>query len=164
MSTPEDSVHPDKLCDTAVDNSFALENTLSLATLEFWLSSKLAVFLALYAYSPFTIKGKLACHHCLRWGSVSGCLRKNIRIRSRFDGRYWWPQALEMVSFSPFMLCPLHRRMVFVLEGILTEVISLIAYLLAPTWSFKAKLVRFHKNVNMARLPTVDCTTHRGRA
>ncbi|KAI6030557.1 hypothetical protein F5J12DRAFT_924937 [Pisolithus orientalis] len=75
---------------------------------------------------------------------------RNIRIRSRFDERYWWPQALEMMSFSPFMLCSPHRRMVFVLEGILTAVISLIAYLLAPTWSFKAKFVRFHKNANMA--------------
>ncbi|KAI5986147.1 major facilitator superfamily domain-containing protein [Pisolithus albus] len=53
---------------------------------------------------------------------------------------------------------------IFILEGILTVVISLIAYFLGPTWSHKAKFVRVHKHVNMTHLPTPDHIAHRGRA
>ncbi|KAI6122492.1 major facilitator superfamily domain-containing protein [Pisolithus croceorrhizus] len=46
---------------------------------------------------------------------------------------------------------------IFILEGILTVIVSLIAYFLVPTWSHKAKSVRLHKNrVHLLKWLRVD--------
>ncbi|KAI6114034.1 major facilitator superfamily domain-containing protein [Pisolithus sp. B1] len=46
---------------------------------------------------------------------------------------------------------------IFILEGILTVIVSLIAYFLVPTWSHKAKFVRLHKNrVHLLKWLRVD--------
>ena len=41
---------------------------------------------------------------------------------------------------------------IFILEGILTVSVSLIAYFIVPTWSHKAKFVRFRPDDRATRL------------
>jgi hypothetical protein len=46
------------------------------------------------------------------------------------------------VHFPIYHLINLAWKRIFILEGILTVFVSLIAYFIVPTWSHKAKFVR----------------------
>lgn len=44
---------------------------------------------------------------------------------------------------------------IFILEGILTVVVSLVAYFVVPTWSHKAKFVRFCSDDHVTQLTNI---------
>jgi MFS family permease len=79
-------------------------------------------------------------------GAFGGILAYAIGKMNGVGGRTGWEWYERSIISENFSLTLRFSR-IFILEGILTVAISLLAYFIVPTWSHKAKFVRFiHHN------------------
>ncbi len=76
--------------------------------------------------------------------SLTGILAFALGKMDGVGGRRGWAWSARFTSSYDIRLTTHHRCRIFIIEGILTIVVSLVSYFIVPTWSYKAKFVWHH--------------------
>lgn len=77
-------------------------------------------------------------------GAFGGILAFAIGKMNGIGGRQGWQWYWMWLTFFVSSLMDKMYHRIFILEGLLTVLVSLFAYFVVPTWSYKAKFVSDH--------------------